>query len=176
MGGLVLNESGIQVFLNYGPLITGPRRLLHAYGTGAVLTAVESLRARSPKQAEQWRGKLNFLLHDWPNTFSKPESRPVGWVHEANMAIDSDLFRRIGGFDPSLRYHETQELSMQLKHLGLQRMFMPEVSVTQKAIDVRGKSRRLQEVSAALRLLMRYTLHTHPRYNRGHGETTEGPD
>lgn len=159
VGGLVRDDNGRQVVLNYGASICGLGRFIHAYATGRVVEAIEHSRRAAPRVAELLRTKLDFLLHDWPNTFEEPTARDVDWVIEANMAVRSDIFSDIGGFDPKLRFHEVQDFAMHLERRGLTCRFEPEVEVTQHAIAVRGTlQRRLEAMRASSRLVARYTL------------------
>lgn len=171
-GGLITDgRTDRQFHFNYGPAMDTPLRFIGTSLTGNVQIRLEQLHLRNPEQANRWRDRLGWLLQQWPDTTKPPIARDVGWVAEGNMIIHSEVFRRIGGFDPKLRFHEVQELVAQLIRRGLRRRFDPDVAVVHHAIDVRGPDRSRQKATASARLLTRYTLRTQPRYNKGYGQT-----
>lgn len=49
----------------------------------------------------------------------------VGWVSEACFAIKTELFRALGGFDSTMRYHEAHDLHMRIQKRGFKTVFVP---------------------------------------------------
>lgn len=169
VGGLVLDQAGVQSPWNYGP-----RQSLYSFlGAGAQL-AVASQQTSRPELARNVRQNLRFLLEDWPDTSELQTRRPVFWTSEANMAISSNVFARIGGFDKKLREHDIQDLAIRAQKLGLINYFDPAFAVTHTDLQVREYD-RMREMRRAERYIARkhglkdWLLpdgHLKPRYNQ----------
>ncbi len=160
VGGLIQLPDGTPYVWNYGPSVSGPLKALWSYGTGAVQQASETIRPKSTDQARRLRRICNVLLKDWPDTTDRqPAARDVFWVVEANMMIGRDIFERVGGFDPRLRYHEAQDLAMKLAQNGLRRRFDPSVVVTHPPLEayLNWQTRR-EELRGLSHLIMKYSV------------------
>lgn len=168
VGGLVLDAAGVQTPWNYGP-----RQSLYSLLGSGVQLQVTSLQGAHPHLAERARKQLNGLLEDWPDTAAPQARRPVFWTSEANLAISSIVFARLGGFDKNLREHDIQDLAIRSQKLGLTNYFDPSLAVTHTDAQVRDYN-RMREMRRAERYIARkhglinWLLpggHVKPRYN-----------
>lgn len=126
-GGLIRLPNGKMHPWNYGPAFSLPQMVSawlysSAFRAGAI----------APGIAQSARNVLNNweLMRQWPDTFKAPASQDVYWACEGNLMIPSEVFRKLGGYDPKLRYHEVMELAMRMDQLGLKRRFEPSIEVT----------------------------------------------
>jgi N-acetylglucosaminyl-diphospho-decaprenol L-rhamnosyltransferase len=65
------------------------------------------------------------------------KTKEVGWVAEGCFAIRADVFKRLGGFDPNMRYHEAHDLNARVQELGYKTMYNPAVVVNHLMHDSR---------------------------------------
>ena len=117
VGGLVRDEQGKQFLFNHGPLFS-----LHSHLT--------SLLQIASYNNPHLRSKLKERLAEFPDPAKQPVARLAHWVSEANFLIDSSVLARLGGFDPDLRDHDIQPISLQAKKQGLVGQFDPSFAVT----------------------------------------------
>lgn len=150
MGGLVSRSDGSQEPYNYGPMFS-----LITNTTAGLPLVIDRLKDK-PYTAVRVRQLGQAIMKNWPNVLSPPTATETFWVHEGNMFIASDLFSKIGGYDPKLRAHETQDLSLRLEKKGIKRQFDPSVEVIHHYIDVRGNQRNNEQLKA-----MAYLIHKH---------------
>lgn len=129
VGGLVRLPDGTQNPWNYGPALSLPQ-----LPSGWLYSGSYNIGKRHPRFGSALRKQLNrwSLVEQWPNPLEQPQARDVYWCSEPNLAISSEIFKVVGGYDPALRYHETMELSMKIANLGLRRRFDPSLDVTHK--------------------------------------------
>lgn len=150
IGGLVLRPDGTQEPFNYGPRISGR-------------TTIESAVIRRLLDRPRWGGAkasvravMRLSQRGWPDPSVPPVPRKVFWSHEGNMVISSEAFRKVGGYDPAIPYHEIQDLSIRLETAGIGRRFDPSICARHLMIDVRGRNRRDHEREGKRRLRQRY--------------------
>lgn len=125
VGGLVLDETGVQHPWNYGPR----QSLITAFGANLqYMTA--GIARKNPNRGQQLRANLDGFLAPWPDTQHVPQHREVYWSMEQNMVIGTRLLEGIGGFDETLRYHGIQDLSIRMAQIGLKRYFNPNLIVS----------------------------------------------
>lgn len=133
VSGLVRLADGTQNPWNYGPAFSLPQ-IVSSWAHSAIYKLGQS----RPDNARAIRQRLGDrpLLGQWPNTLEPPVAKDVFWGSEANMVIPSEIFTRVGGYNPRLRYHEVMELAMRLDELGLRRRFDPILDVTHESFDL----------------------------------------
>lgn len=126
--------------------------------TGSFQVYLAPLLTKNPERAKALRRRHDRLLRDWPNPFAVPMPRQIFWGTEANLIIDSEIFKNVKGFNEKLRQEEIQDLAVKLSRLGLMRWFTPEVALTHKATQVREGSHMLRVYRAELQLIGMYGL------------------
>lgn len=150
ISGLIRNPDKEQNPYNFGPRMSFKSSFIESgvfqYGTWA-------MGAKNYELARKMRGKLDWLLHEWPNTFEEPVARPIYWGVESNMVIPSEVFSKTGGYNEKLRYHETMEYSIRLDRLGLGRYFEPSLDSTHCDFDRIGKKFTAEPIKATLRII-----------------------
>lgn len=149
IGGLVSRVDGSQEPYNYGPVFSLKTHLT------AFPPLVDHVRKR-PRIAKAVRRVGLPASKAWPNVLDDPAPTETYWLHEGNMLIYSDVFKSVGGYDPLCRAHGAQDLAIRLEKRGVRRQFDPSIEVVHHYIDVRGKSRRKQQLAA-----MRYLIRKH---------------
>ena len=151
IGGLVSREDGSQEPFNYGAVFS-------VWGTlSGAHVVVDRFRER-PRLAAAMQRVAAPIAKDWPNILASPTAAPAYWVHEGNMLVYSTVFRSLGGYDPTLRSHEAQDLAIRLEKMGVKRQFDPSISVIHHHIDVRGKNRSKWENRAVVYLIRKHGL------------------
>jgi len=98
------------------------------------------------------------VMKDWPDVLRDPQPRETFWSHEGNMLIYADIFKKLGGYDPKMRAHETQDLSIRLAQLGIKTQFDPAIKVRHYSVDVRGDARKNEQLDAMIYLVKKYGL------------------
>lgn len=93
----------------------------------------EQFKQEAPERAASFR------------MFAEPDAKVVGWVAEACFAIRATLFKQLGGFATSMRYHETHDLNARVAEAGYKTIFNPETVVQHLAFDSRFERRREDE-------------------------------
>lgn len=149
VGGLVSRVDGSQEPYNYGPVFS-----LRTHLT-AIPPFVDHVR-KNPRLTKAIRRVALPGEKRWPNVLQAPVPTETYWLHEGNMLIYSNVFRAIGGYDPQCRAHGAQDLAIRLEKHGVKRQFDPSIEVVHHYIDVRGKSRKKQQLAA-----MRYLIRKH---------------
>jgi GT2 family glycosyltransferase len=150
VGGLVSRVDGTQEPHNYGAVFSVWGNLTS--GLPLVIDRVKD---------KQWLARAiqriaGPIQKDWPNLLEPPVATPAYWLHEGNMLIYSTLLRSVGGYDPAIRSHETQDLAIRLEKKGVKRQFDPTISVIHHHVDVRGKNRSKWEYKAAYYLIRKH--------------------
>lgn len=150
IGGLVCRHDGSQEPHNYGAVFS-------AWGglTSGLPLAVDRLRGR-PRLAEALQRLVGPIMKDWPNILAPPSPTSAYWLHEGNMLVDARVLRALGGYDPVLRCHETQDLAIRMENRGILRQFDPAIKVMHLHIDVRGNNRSAWANSAVLQLIRKH--------------------
>ena len=54
------------------------------------------------------------------------------------MVVRAGVFRAVGGYDPAIREHETQDLALRMDGIGAKRYFDPSIKVVHHHVAVRG--------------------------------------
>lgn len=148
IGGMILEEEGVQYPFNFGPFINLRHKL-----TARRHFAITQLAKTDPDAARVLRARQEQLLSDWPDPLEEnPQPRQVDWVTEGNLIIHSDVFKKLRGFDPDLRHHEIHDFAVRAKKLGLDGFFDPEIVTFHKNIDVRGSRRKTDAYKALWKL------------------------
>lgn len=152
VGGLVLLPDGDQEPFNYGPRISARTTL-----DSMVIRRVLDSSAR-PRTSAWLRATMRLTERGWPDPAATPSPRRVFWNHEGNMVVDLDAFRKVGGYDPAIPYHEIQDLAIRLEDAGIARWFDPAICARHLMIDVRGRNRRDHEREGKRMLRQRYGM------------------
>lgn len=152
VGGLVCRHDGVQEPHNYGAVFS-------AWGglTSGLPVMIDRLRDK-PRIASAAQRFAAPLMKDWPNILATPAPAPAYWLHEGNMLVGSGVLRSLGGYDPALRCHETQDLAIRMEKRGIGRQFDPEIKVVHLHIDVRGKNRNRWANRAVRQLIRKHGL------------------
>ncbi len=133
IGGQILHKSGHWHQYNYGP----------KGGAGAFVGSriheLSVLLSRKGYNSAAKKLRRSFLpvTKEWPDITSDPVAKKVFWVTEGNLIMPVNLYRKMNGFNESLREHEILEFGMRLKHNGYTCMFDPEITVLHTALKVR---------------------------------------
>ena len=144
-GGLVTLPNGKQWLFNYGPRYS----LYSSIGGYLQLIAAE----RKPL-----RKLVYYFVKDSPDLTKTPSTKQTFWVSEANMLIKRGVFKQIGGFDPELRYHEAQDISIKLHKHGYKVLHYPAISVCHPQIKMLDLKRNKKANKAGRQLVRKYGL------------------
>ena len=134
IGGLVKTPDGKQSYWNYGER-QGALTMISSCGQ----SLLESIGSTHPdierfiRSHHLWPG-----LQSRPNPIVLPERTSTYWVSEANFMIRSDVFRKLGGFDSTIREHDIQTLATSTQKNGYINYFDPSISVTHLGVSVRS--------------------------------------
>lgn len=125
VGGLVLDETGVQHPWNFGP----------RQGLGTAVSAnlqflTAAIEKKHPSHGQVLRRGLVNFLDVWPEPRGHYRPRQVYWSMAQNMVMDTTVLREIGGFDEHLRHRSIQDLSIRLARLGMTRYFSPSIIIT----------------------------------------------
>jgi N-acetylglucosaminyl-diphospho-decaprenol L-rhamnosyltransferase len=150
IGGLVRRADGTQEPYNYGPVFS-----LRGNLSGGFPPVIDRMRDR-PRLARAIARVGRPAKNGWPAIMDAPVAVPTYWVHEGNMLIDAGVFRAVGGYDPNIREHETQDLGIRLERRGVKSRFDPSIAVIHHHVDVRGPDRSAKQWEA-----VRYLLRKH---------------
>jgi GT2 family glycosyltransferase len=153
IGGLVSRVDGSQEPHNYGAVFS-----LWGNITSGLPLLIDRLREK-PRLAEGVQRLAEPIMRDWPNILEPPVAASAYWLHEGNMIVYSSLLRSLGGYDPTMRSHETQDLAIRLEKKGVKRQFDPSLRVLHHHIDVRGKNRNKWANRAALYLIRKHGIY-----------------
>lgn len=166
IGGLVKTIDGRQSYWNYGERQTASS-LFSSWGQ----SFLESVGLKLPKlemfirQHHLWPG-LTFR----PSPLIKPQRTSTFWVSEGNFMIRSDVFRKLGGFDTTIREHDIQVLAHQAQENGYINYFDPSICVTHLAVNVRKYFRFGAIAKAEFYLAKKYGFRTWLFANEGHNK------
>jgi N-acetylglucosaminyl-diphospho-decaprenol L-rhamnosyltransferase len=152
VGGLVKRADGSIEPWNFGPVYS-----LNAFLTFQFALSLDRIKNR-PQLAKTFQYLARVALKDWPDILKNPEPREVFWVMEGNMLIWSNIFKKLGGFDPKLHFGEIQDFAIRLEQKGIKRMFDPKFAVTHKHIDARGSQISSDTRDATLYMLRKYGI------------------
>jgi N-acetylglucosaminyl-diphospho-decaprenol L-rhamnosyltransferase len=152
IGGLVSRTDGSQEYCNYGAAFT-----LWGNFTSNVPRLIDHWRHK-PRLASMVQRVFGPIAPGWPSLLNEPIPRRAFWLHEGNLLVYSDVFKRVGGYDPALRSHEAQDLAIRLDNVGIKRQFDPSIRVVHHHIDVRGKNRGKWETSATRYLIRKHGI------------------
>ena len=150
VGGLVTRSDGSQEPHNFGPAFS-----LRASLTSWMPLFVDYLRAY-PRLARTFQQVAERAMAPWPNLLDPPTAKQTYWVHEGNVLVYSDVLRSVGGYDASMREHETQDFAIRLQQRGIKRQFDPSIEVVHHHVDVRGRSRPRKQLDAAIHLIRQH--------------------
>ncbi|WP_076239458.1 glycosyltransferase family 2 protein [Mycobacterium sp. NS-7484] len=150
VGGLVCKQDGSQEPHNYGAVFSAWGGLSSGFPL-----MIDRLRSH-PQLARAAQRLVGPIMKGWPNILTTPTPAPAYWLHEGNMLVDSDVLRSLGGYDPVLRCHETQDLAIRMEKRGIKRQFDPAIKVLHLHIDVRGKNRNKWANRAVLQLIHKH--------------------
>ena len=150
VGGLVRRVDGAQEFHNYGPVFS-----LRTHLTAGFPPLIDRLR-HWPSLARTIAKASGPAMRAWPKILETPVAVPTYWVHEGNMIVKAGAFGSLGGYDPRIREHETQDLAIRLQKLGVQTQFDPSIEVMHHRAQVRGRFRMREQFAAT-----RYLIRTH---------------
>lgn len=135
VGGLVCRPNGQQDPFNYGPAASLRSQLEYA----APLLVDKAQSVPGAARIVQRIGLVS--RRGWPDILSLPRPCSTFWLHEGNMMIYSDIFRRIGGYDTMMRHHEALALALKLDQVLVKRQFDPAIRTVHYSTDVRGRGR-----------------------------------
>lgn len=152
--GLANSPSGLQNSWNYGPRVG----LKSDIGSLIQASILEPNFTTHPQRAKKLRRTFKSLVRDWPDPLVTPTRRKVYWGIEQNIIFRSDIFKRFGGFDESLRETEILELAIRLHRAGLDSYFDPRVAITHTEGDVRKYNRNKVKGRELLRISRKYGL------------------
>lgn len=148
IGGLVKNTSGKQFYYNYGPKI-----IFKSLLTSKLHIRISNLADVDIEKSKKLRKKYEFLLHDRVNVHKKPVRQEVFWVSEANILVDSEVFKKLGGFDERLREHEILEFSIRTHEANLKSWFDPSFSAVHNNLIVRPAHRGIKRQKEYIKLV-----------------------
>lgn len=153
MGGLAKTPGQTQSVWNYGPRPS----LKNGYGAYCQYR-FEQLLAIDRAQATKFRAKHAKLLAAWPNPLEAPVATDTFWCIEQNLVFRSDIFKRYGGFDESIRETEIVDLAHRMHADGLTASFDPSFSVIHTEVRVRAYNRAVLKRKESVRLAFRYGI------------------
>lgn len=149
VGGLITLPDGTPWMFNYG----GRQSYAAAIG-GWLQVQTNLLASKHPAVAKSIRSATAWFLDDYPDITKLPEPKNVFWVGEANMLIPSKLFAEVGGFDPTLRYHEAHDIAHKLHDRGYKVRFNPRIQVEHPDFDL-ANMRNEDHADEASRIIKR---------------------
>ncbi len=133
VGGLILNKDGnSSYYWNYGYEMHPLRdRLARFYGN-------LGNKFRENKKVHDFiRRKAINYLYGLEIDAGNHQERLVEWVAEGNFLVRTAIFKKIGGFDERMRYHEAHDLGKRIRQMGLSIKFSPEIVTRHLEIDCR---------------------------------------
>ncbi len=145
IGGRIFSKQGEPMFWNYGYEMN-PQR-------DAVIPVLEKIfnKFYNDKEISDYLRKIaEFYFYNLEIKMRNNKKREVDWVAEGNFFIRSSLFKKIGGFDRKMRYHETQDLCRRIRKKENKKIiFAPYVKTSHSELDVRkGKKEKEREAAA----------------------------
>jgi GT2 family glycosyltransferase len=148
IGGLAKTLNGMQNAWNYGPHQDIPSHI-----AAQIQARIEQCMVNQPDKARAIHRRFAKLLEGYPFPLDEPAPKKIFWATEQNLLVRSDIFKSVGGFDPTLREHEIQGLAIRMHTMGLPRYFNPAVSVVHKdQQNVRNYNRKIARNVTELRI------------------------
>jgi glycosyltransferase involved in cell wall biosynthesis len=148
IGGLVKDIDGIQFYYNYGPHIN-----IKAVLTSMLHRKISRTAKNNKDKSIKLRKKYEKLLNDRVDVNANPIRKEVFWVSESNMLINSEIFKKFGGFDERLREHEILEFSIRTHSAGLKSWFDPSFSAIHNNLQVRPKGREIKRQKEFIKVI-----------------------
>lgn len=146
VGFSILAKNGSPMGWNFGEQMHPVRE--------AAWFQVEKLYRDGVLNREQFMQYAPELAASYRMT-DEAEPRETGWVSEACFAMPARLFKQLGGFAMTMRYHADQDLNARVQEAGYETMFDPRHVVRHLEIDVRGENRWPEEREARLEYFRR---------------------
>lgn len=136
VGGKIMNRKGKQMYWNYGyemhPLRDRMSNIIG--GLANRYKNQPNLHNRIRRIAKSYFFGLEIEAGNHPE-------HPVEWVAEGNFLVRTEIFRRIGGFDENMRYHEAHDFCKRIRESGMVVKFSPEIVTRHLDIDCRDGSK-----------------------------------
>ncbi len=152
--GLITDSDGNMWPGNFVPPISISYYLAGGIEAGLIYPLV---RRGKLSAARAVRETFYPMLRNFPDLANEPVPRKVFSAVEGNMAIRADQFRAVGGYDPKLRYHESQDLAYKLSRSGLDNWFEPSIKTEHPGeFSISGKE--LEVAKATVYLIKKYGL------------------
>jgi GT2 family glycosyltransferase len=140
-GGLILTEKNEPMWWNAGYKMGIVRDL--------ILALIVELTKFFHKPYPEWLKKISY-----PFTYNleTPSIRKVGWVGEGLLAVRTDLFKNVQGFDPNFTFHEGPDLYKRIEELGYETYFYPTFSAIHHDANTRkGKMKNKAMIESTIR-------------------------
>ena len=135
IGGLIFNKKHEPMPYNYGYFSN-----IFKDTMGGILYRLSSLLPFLSEPLTAISRPFTYNLHI---KNEEPVRLYPDWISEAFFVIRGDVFREIGGFDSTLRYHEGQVLAHDLHRSGYKVMFWPEIHARHLEIHSRSSKKDL---------------------------------
>lgn len=131
--GLEAAEGDLVLFIDAGVTLApaDAAGLLAAFGDPAVVAAAPRVRSEPGCHLVARYDRHRSPLDLGPTESLVGPGRLVPYVPTACLAVRADAVRRIGGFDPDLRYGEDVDLVWRLSQIGSVR-YLPNLSATHR--------------------------------------------
>ncbi len=133
VGGLIVNkEKNSPYYWNYGYEMHPLRdRLAEFYGNFA-----KKFEKRK-KVHDLIRRIAIHYFYGLEIDAGNHQERVVEWVAEGNFLVRTNVFKKIGGFDERMRYHESHDFGKRIRQLGFIIKFSPEIVTRHLEIECR---------------------------------------
>ena len=138
VGGMIMTRIGEPYYWNYGYEKHPVRdRMAGFYGSAAN-------RFRGNKKVWDFlRKRAIKYFYGMEIDSGNHRERVVEWVAEGSFLVRTDVFRKVGGFDENMRYHEAHDLCKRIRESGYIVKFTPEIVTRHLEIECRdGKKPR----------------------------------
>ena len=138
VGGFIWNRNGKPYYWNYGYEKHPVRdRIARFYGE------LGKRYRNNRKIMDHLRKRAIHYFYGLEIGAGNHQERVVEWVAEGSFMVRTDVFRRVGGFDENMRYHEAHDLCKRIRESGYTIKFSPEIVTRHLEIDCRqgAKSR-----------------------------------
>jgi GT2 family glycosyltransferase len=132
VGGFIWNRNGKPYYWNYGYEKHPVRdRMARFYGE------LGNRYKNNRKIMDHLRKRAIHYFYGLEIGAGNHQERVVEWVAEGSFMVRTDVFRRVGGFDENMRYHEAHDLCKRIRELGYTVKFSPEIVTRHLEIDCR---------------------------------------
>lgn len=135
VGGLIFNKRGDPMTFNYGYFSNAWRDFAGS--------SIEHLAQVAPFLQQPLRMLARPFTFNLEIRYSSPSRQEPDWVSEAFCIMRGDVFREVGGFDESLRYHEGQRIARQFYASGYRVLYWPDIHARHLEIQTRPHQRTL---------------------------------